>query len=122
MSSVDVIVLDIDGGAMLCASLDSIFAQTRAPERVIVFDNGSRTPARDARATVIRSETNRGFAGGVNAAFAHTTADYIALINNDVVLDRDWLQTVADALDANPKIAAVQTIIRRDDDTIDGAG
>jgi GT2 family glycosyltransferase len=122
MSDADVIVLDIDGGEMLRACLDSIFAQTRAPHRVIVFDNGSRTPVRDARATVIRSETNLGFAGGVNAAFAQTTAEYIALINNDAVLDRDWLQTVVDALDANPKLAAVQTVIRRDENTIDGAG
>src|SRR6267142_3319233 len=100
MSDADVIVLDIDGGEMLRACLDSIFAQTSAPHRVIVFDNGSRVPVRDARAAVIRSETNLGFAGGVNAAFKQTTSEYVALTNNDVVLDRDWLQTVVDALDA----------------------
>src|SRR5438045_5339047 len=122
MSDADVIVLDIDGGEMLRACLDSIFAQTRAPRRVIVFDNGSRTPAQDARATVVRSETNIGFAAGVNAALTHTTSEYVALVNNDVVLDRDWLATVIDALDCDPKLAAVQTVIRRDDGTIDGAG
>ena len=46
----------------------------------------------------------------------------MALINNDVILDRDWLRTVKDALDSDPKLAAVQTIIRRDAQTIDGAG
>ena len=122
MSEVDVIVVDIDGGAMLRHCLDSIRAQTIAPGEVIVFDNGSRTPQQISGAHVLRSDRNLGFAGGVNAAFQHTRSDFIALINNDVILDRDWLRTVKEALDADPKLAAVQTIIRRDERTIDGAG
>src|SRR6266852_534024 len=59
---------------------------------------------------------------GNNEAYRHATGNYIALVNNDVVLDRDWLATVAAALDADPKLAAVQTILRRDESTIDGAG
>jgi GT2 family glycosyltransferase len=127
MSDVSVIVLDIDGGDMLRACLDSIAAQTLPPREVIVFDNGSRTPVAERIAFrhglhIFRSETNLGFAGGNNAAYRHATGDYIALINNDVVLDRDWLATVVAVLDADPKLAAVQTILRRDETTIDGAG
>src|SRR4051794_18824891 len=124
MSDVSVIVLDVDGGDMLRACLDSIAAQTLPPREVIVFDNGSRTPVaeRISSPSIFRSDTNLGFAGGNNAAYRHTTGDYIALINNDVILDRDWLATVAAALDGDPKLAAVQTILRRDETTIDGAG
>jgi len=122
MSEVDVIVVDIDGGTMLRDCLDSIRAQTIAPREVIVFDNGSRTPLQIAGAHVLRSDRNLGFAGGVNAAFQHTRSDSIALINNDVILDRDWLRNVKEALDADARLAAVQTIIRRDERTIDGAG
>ncbi len=127
MTDVSVIVLDIDGGDMLRACLDSIASQTLPPKEVIVLDNGSRTPAAERIAFrhglhVFRSETNLGFAGGNNEAFRHATGNYIALVNNDVVLDRDWLATVAAALDADPKLAAVQTILRRDETTIDGAG
>lgn len=116
---IDVIVLDLDGGAMLDECLASIHAQSAQPARVIVFDNGSRTPTPDATA---RSETNLGFAGGANAALRLSTAPYVALVNNDVVLDRDWLAYVRDALDRDPQLAAVQTIIRRPDGAIDGAG
>ena len=63
---------------------------------------------------VIRSETNIGFAAGVNEAFRRTSAGYVALINNDVVLDRDWLAATKQVLDIDDKAAAVQTIIRRD--------
>ena len=119
MTDVGLIVLDIDGGAMLEECLASIRAQT-IPCSVVVFDNGSRTPTRADN--VIRSETNLGFARGVNEAFAHTSAPYVGVINNDVVLDRDWLAHVTDALDRDAQLAAVQTIIRRPDGAIDGAG
>jgi len=122
MTPVDAIVLDIDGGTMLDACLASLRAQTQPPVRVIVFDNGSATPTRAENVELIRAEKNLGFTGGVNAAFARVTSPYVALINNDVVLDDDWLATLAAAMDADPKLAAVQTIIRRDAQTIDGAG
>src|SRR3954451_4852390 len=127
MSDVSVIVLDIDGGDMLRACLDSIAAQTLPPREVIVFDNRSRPPVAAHIGFrhglhLFRSPTNLGFAGGNNAAYRHASGGYIALVNNDVILDRDWLATVVAALDADPKLAAVQTILRRDETTIDGAG
>src|SRR2546423_4448488 len=45
----------------------------------------------------------------------------MALVDNDAALDRDWPQTVLDAM-SDPKLAAVQTVICRDANTIDGAG
>jgi GT2 family glycosyltransferase len=128
MSDVDVIVLDLDGGDLLRDCLDSIEAQTLAPERVIVFDNGSRIPVTQRlrnkpalEIRILRSETNRGFTGGVNEAFRHVTSTFVALINNDVILDRDWLASVLDGM-RDGKVGAVQTIVRRDHETIDGAG
>lgn len=119
MSDVDVIVLDATGGGeMLHDCLRSI----AGAREIVVFDNGSPAPIRVEGARVIRSETNIGFAAGVNAAFRETGAPYVALINNDVVLDRDWMEVTRRALDSDAKMAAVQTIIRRDAKTIDGAG
>ncbi|HEV7768294.1 MAG TPA: glycosyltransferase family 2 protein [Thermoanaerobaculia bacterium] len=118
MNDIDIIVLDLDGGAMLDECLASIRAQ-RVASRVILFDNGSSTPTKDATA---RSPQNLGFAGGANAALRHSSAPYIALVNNDVVLQPDWLEQVRDALDRDPQLAAVQTIITRPDGRIDGAG
>src|SRR5437868_6994246 len=117
MSDVDVIILDFDGGAMTAECLASIERQTLRPANVIVFDNGSEQPS--PRATH-RSATNLGFAAGVNSAVRHAASPYVALVNNDVVLDDDWLATVRGAI--GDKIAAVQTILRRDPSTIDGAG
>lgn len=120
----DVIVLDLDGGAMLDECLTSIRKQSVKPRRVIVLDNGSRAAVaqRVKDVEVIRSETNLGFAGGANEAYRHTTAAFVALVNNDVVLEPDWLATVEAALERDEKLGAVQTIIRRPDGRIDGAG
>lgn len=115
---VDAIVLDIDGGPMLAECLASI----RGASRIVVFDNGSRVPSVAPNATILRSETNLGFARAANEAFRATTAPYVALINNDVVLDPDWLPLVREAMQRDERLAAVQTIIRRPDGRIDGAG
>jgi GT2 family glycosyltransferase len=105
MSDVAAIVVDINGGAMLRACLDSLAAQTVPFAEVVVWDN---------------SETNLGFAGGNNEAWKRTTSDFVALINNDVVLDPDWLETVRAAMAED--VAAVQTMLRAPDGTLDGAG
>ncbi len=105
MSDVAVIVLDIDGGDMLRACIDSIAAQTLPAAQVVVWDN---------------SKTNLGFAGGNNEAWKRTTAPFVALVNNDVVLDPDWLATVREAMIEG--VGAVQTMIRASDGTLDGAG
>lgn len=126
MSDVDAVVVDLDGGEMLEACIASIAGQTLPPRRIIVFDNGSRVPAasrlQKTDVTIMRSETNRGFAAAVNEAARLSSAPFLAVVNNDATLDADWLATVRAAFDGDPKLAAAQTIIRRDDSTIDGAG
>jgi GT2 family glycosyltransferase len=125
MTDVDVIILDIDGGAMLTHCLASLAAQSIAPRKVIVVDNGSNMPVAErvgSEIEILRHEKNVGFAAGVNSAFARVEAPFVALINNDVVLDPDWLAYVRQAMDRDNQLAAVQTIIRRPDGLIDGAG
>jgi GT2 family glycosyltransferase len=123
MNDTAFIVLDASGGGeMLRACIDSIRAQTVPAREILVFDNGSPEPIRMNGARVIRSETNIGFAEGVNRAMHEVSAAFVALINNDVVLDRDWLGVTRQVLDVDNKAAAAQTIIRRDAQTIDGAG
>ncbi len=125
MIDTEVIVLDIDGGTMLQACIDSLQQQTVKPRKIVVFDNGSRTPVSErlrGSAEIVRSETNRGFAEGNNAAFTQTESPLVALVNNDVVLDPDWLATLVAAFDQEASLGAAQTLLRRDATTVDGAG
>jgi GT2 family glycosyltransferase len=71
-------------------------AQTRPFDEIILVDNGSTdgsaAEAQRHHVTVLRLETNLGFAPAVNRGIQSTTADWIAIINNDVTLAPDWLE------------------------------
>ncbi|MEO6260673.1 MAG: glycosyltransferase [Thermoanaerobaculia bacterium] len=122
MNDVSVIVLDIDGGPMLQRCLHSILAQTLTPDEIVVLDNGSQSPVSATGARVMRSEVNLGFAEGVNRAARTIRSEFVAVVNNDVTLDSTWLAAVIAAMHADGGLGAVQTLIRRDDQVLDGAG
>ena len=127
MSEVDAIVLDLDGGEALADLIRSMERQTLPFGRIILWDNGSRVPlAQRVPATSLpveihRSETNLGFAGGVNAAMRLSKAPLVAWINNDVRLEPRWLEAMVDAM-RDERAGAVQSIIAGEDGRIDGAG
>jgi GT2 family glycosyltransferase len=129
MIECEVIVLELNGGGHLERCLSSLAAQSELPRRVIVFDNGSRTPASE-RVTadprlmvdIIRSETNLGFAGGMNAAMREVAAPLVAWINNDVVLDPAWLARLTARINSDARLGGVQSRIIARDGMIDGAG
>ena len=93
------IVIPIHNGCELLETLlQSISRQSVAPLEVIVVDNGSTDGAPDAArgagARVISMGRNAGFAAAVNRGIQGALAEYIALINADVVLDSGWLETL----------------------------
>lgn len=75
--------------------LSSMGAQTVPFDEVIVVDNGSTDGSVDmasrAGARVVALEKNFGFAAAVNRGIEVATADWIAILNNDVTLDSGWL-------------------------------
>jgi GT2 family glycosyltransferase len=129
-NDVELIVVDWDGGEMLKNCLHSMEAQTVQPGRVIIFDNGSRNPVYQRLGKkdlsipyeILRSDTNLGFAGGINRAMAAVRAPFVGWINNDVVLSEKWIEKVLPAVSGEGKIAGVQSINLKDKQTIDGAG
>ena len=108
-----VIIVTWNGRAYLPACLDSILDQTlpRQSYEVLVVDNASddgtlellneRYP--DVR--VIRSPSNRGFAGGCALGLAATPAPVAVLLNNDAVAAPDFLEHIVEPLDT-PDVAA----------------
>ncbi len=74
----------------------SLRAQTRPFDQIILVDNGSQDDSVQVAlrhsATVIRLNANLGFAPAVNRGISATTADWIAILNNDVTLAPDWLE------------------------------
>lgn len=69
-------------------------------------------------------ERNYGTTGSVNRALAASDSEFVLLLNNDVELAPEFVQTLRDVLRKNPKLgfAAGKLLSARDLNRLDGAG
>ncbi len=109
---VAVIIVDYHAGDLLTACLDGLARQTRAPERVIVVDNGGAQDVpyefkRRPKVELVQPGRNTGFAEGNNLALAYAgDSEWIALLNPDAVPDPDWLEQLLAAAHKYPESGA----------------
>jgi GT2 family glycosyltransferase len=114
LSTSAVVIPNWNGARWIGACLDSVMRQDRAPDEVVVVDNGS-TDGSDAQAEahdgarVIRMGRNTGFSVAVNRGVEAVRADWVALVNTDIVLADDWLRRACAVLEAEPAVASVAT-------------
>jgi GT2 family glycosyltransferase len=66
---------------------------------------------RNESVRLLRSPTNRGYAGAVNLALAEARGDYVAVLNMDVVISPGWLDPLVSFLEASPDAGAVCPLI-----------
>ena len=92
--------------------------------RLVVVDNGSQDNTLNILSAwkrkmpnfekIIYNTDNIGFAPANNQALEYALAnqaDYIALINDDVVTESDWLKKIIQQLDNNQKVGLAQPLI-----------
>jgi GT2 family glycosyltransferase len=110
---VSIVIPVWNGRRWLDGCLASIERQTDSAHEVIAVDNGSTDGSvehlRSAHphVTVLELGANTGFAHAVNQGIRAASAEYVAVLNTDVVLDPDWTERMARALRADPHAAAV---------------
>lgn len=130
MATVSVIIVNWNGKHLLAECLDSLQAQTRPADEIFVVDNGSSDGSqvliREQYPEVILIElgVNNGFSSANNVALERARGDYIALLNNDLLIDPEWMEHMVVALDTNPSLGscACKMILYDRRDTIDAAG
>lgn len=112
-----VIIPNWNGARLLPTCLNSLLRQT-VPAEIVVVDNASTDESRALLARdypqvrVLALETNRFFAGAVNAGIRATQSDVVALLNNDTEAEPNWLEELLRALDANPRAGMAATKLR----------
>lgn len=129
MTSASVIVPSRGRPERLSRLLDSLAAQTIEHE-TLVIDNGSPGAAVSALAErypfarSIRLEHNRGFSAPVNLAAAQASGDALVLVNDDCVVEPDFAERLALALDPAGSIVMAAGAVRdsRHPELIDTAG
>lgn len=111
---VSIVILNWNGRKFLEQFLPSVLSTSYTNFEVIVADNGStdesisflETSYPDIR--LIRFEENYGFAKGYNEALKLVQSDYYMLLNSDVEVQPDWLQSMVNLLESDKNIAACQ--------------
>jgi GT2 family glycosyltransferase len=131
MYKVAVVIPNWNGRQEIGACLDAIAAQT-LKHHVIVVENGSTDGSLDfirnnyQDAELVINDTNLGFAGGVNSGIAVAIEQgfsAIALLNNDAVVDPDWLKRLVETLEANDELGIVTSkILNADGTKLDSTG
>src|SRR5229473_3598631 len=96
MSQVAIVIPNWNGSARLANLLHRLQEQTYPIDHVIMVDNGSQDNscdvAKEAGASIVELHNNTGFSHAVNCGIqASAGADWIAIMNNDVSPEPDWL-------------------------------
>lgn len=119
-----IISINYNGLEDTCALIDSI-PNTDGIEVIVVDNNSTNDEAslleeRYPHATIIRSQTNLGFAGGNNLGIRASHGKYLYFVNNDTIFRDDYtknngtcfVQSLIDKLESSPSIGAVCPKIR----------
>jgi GT2 family glycosyltransferase len=138
---VSVIVLNYNGRRWLRPCLDALAAQRGAPPfEVIVVDNASTDGSGEAVREYIQETAavakksafgvlhlveagaNLGFAAGNNLGARTARGAMFAFLNNDTVVDPDWLARLSSALTTQFALATSRLVFLDDPSTVDSAG
>jgi glycosyltransferase involved in cell wall biosynthesis len=106
---ISLIVTVLNEGESIRRLMDSICAQTRPPDEVVICDGGST----DDTVAILESYADRlplrmitrpgaNIAAGRNAAIAAASHDALAVTDAGVRLDPDWLARIVAPLEADP--------------------
>jgi len=129
---ISVIILNYNGKDYIEECLDSVLYQTYEPLEIIVVDNASNDSSLEilkekysSKIKLIESNANLGFAGGNNLALEDAKGEFIALLNNDAVADRRWIEEFMSAVsrcDGTFGMWASKILFYDDREIIDTAG
>lgn len=92
-----------------------------APRSTALPDEWSTDPGIE----LVRTDGELGFAAANLAGLdAATPSEFVALVNDDAVVDDGWARTLLAELDAHPRCAAIQSLVLSMDEreSVDGAG
>ncbi len=118
MPTVSAVIPTWNRADLVASVLENLKQQTRRPDRILVVDNGSTDGTRGvverAGAEWVGLATNRGFAFAVNEGIRRADGDWVLILNNDVVLEPDWLERLLSAVQGANASFAVGKLLRGD--------
>ncbi len=122
-----VVVPNWNGRDRIGTCLTALRKQTVGGLEVIVVDNGSTDGSVEfirehhPEAVVLPLPVNTGFARGVNAGIKGSNGRFVAVLNNDAIVDRHWAEELLAAMD-HGDISASLMLQRDNPEILDSRG
>jgi GT2 family glycosyltransferase len=110
MTLASVIIPVWNGMNDLPTCLAALVEQSHTPLEIIAVDNASTDGSADwiaghyANVSLIRNAENQGFGGACNTGLAAAKGDVLVLLNQDTVVQQQWLATLVKTLEGDAKI------------------
>lgn len=128
-SIVSAVIVNYNGKDYLGPCLQSIESQSYQPLEVIVIDNASTDDSvwmverLFPRVTLLKNENNLYYSVAYNQGINASKGELILCLNNDIVLDKDFINFLVENKDFDSRIGMwAGKILRMDKETIDTTG
>ena len=112
-TKVVVVILNWNGKEFLNDCLSAMSNQSYQNFKVLFVDNcstdGSLEYVKDHFSWVecIKTNYNRGCAGGNNFGINHSSSEYVAILNADTKVDKNWLKELVTSIESDKRIGMV---------------
>lgn len=113
MPKVTISLLTWNGERYLPWLLNSLESQTFKNWELLVLDNASQDNSVSViaehmpKAKIIKQKKNIGFSRGHNLLINWSNSDYVLILNQDVILEPEYLQRCVDFMEANQRAGSV---------------
>ena len=115
---VSILVLNYNGKRFLKDCFDSLQKSAYPNYEIIMIDNKSTDDSVDftkknyPEIKIIQTHSNGGYSRAYNHAFESADGKYFVLLNNDVIVEKNWLEPLVESAEEDHTIAALQPKIR----------
>lgn len=125
--SIDVGIINYNGGEELTACVKSLLAQTE-PVRVFVFDNASADNSvqllreQGLECKIIESDKNLGYAGACNGLLDNMDSEIQVLCNMDLEFDPTWARNLLACFERHPEAGSVASLVMEKSGVVNAVG
>lgn len=122
---ISIIIPNLNGAHFLNQLIPNLQKIVPKDSEIIIVDNGSTDDSHIyfSQFISIRNSHNLGFAAAVNQGIKAAKNNYVLLLNNDIILDKNWFKNVTDAINENPQAACFcGTILNKAGDEVESQG
>ena len=117
--TVSIIIPHLMGKNILDECIQSIITNTHDIDyEIIVVDNNCEDGSinyiveKFSEINVVKSQYNKGYAGGCNLGAQHANGEFLFFLNNDTIITKDCINTLIKTIQKNDKMASIQPKIK----------